>query len=100
MRIAANLIACSLTLASAYFLYAESTATRRLEAKIQAAELRREKLETDISVLRAERAHLARPARIEPAAKAMGMRLPATDDYIEFNRLLADGPAPSPQQAR
>ncbi len=100
MRIAANLVACTLTLASAYFLYAETSATRRLEAQVQAAEQRREKLESDIAVLRAERAHLARPARIEPAAKTLGMRLPAAGDYIELDRLLADGGPPGRQPAR
>ncbi len=100
MRIAANLVACALTLASAYFLYAESSATRRLEAQVQAAEQRREKLEADIAVLRAERAHLARPGRIEPVAKALGLRLPAAGEYVELDHLLANGHTSIAKQAR
>lgn len=100
MRIAANLVACTLTLASAYFLYAESSATRRLEAQVHAAEQRREKLEADIAVLRAERAHLARPARIEPAATALGLRLPTVGDYAELSQLLARGPGSAAKQAK
>ena len=89
MRIAANAFACALTLASAYFLYAESTQTRRLEAQVQTADRQRERLEGDVAVLRAERAWLARPARIEPAAKALGLRQPAAGEYVELDRLHA-----------
>jgi|LNFM01.1.fsa_nt_gb cell division protein FtsL len=100
MRIAANLVACTLTLASAYFLYAESSATRRLEAQVHAAEHRREKIEADIAVLRAERAHLARPGRIEPAARALGLRLPNASEYVELEHLLASGRTPAAPHAK
>ncbi len=100
MRIAANLVACTLTLASAYFLYAESSATRRLEAQVHATESRREKLEADIAVLRAERAHLARPSRIEPAAAALGLRLPTAGEYVELSHLLARPPGSAAKQAK
>lgn len=100
MRIAANLAACTLTLASAYFLYAGTTATRRLEARVQAAERQRERLESDIAVLKAERAHLARPERIEPAARALGMRQPEASDYIDLEQLLAARRPASPAPTR
>lgn len=73
MRIAATGAALVLTVASAITLYAESTATRRLEADVQAAERERDRLESEITVLRAERAFLTRPERIEPAARALGL---------------------------
>jgi cell division protein FtsL len=90
MRMWANLLAISLMLASAWFLYAEGSATRRLEAQVQAAERQRERLEGDIAVLRAERAFLARPQRIEPAAKALGLRLPEGGDYVRLDYLVPD----------
>lgn len=99
MRIAATTFASALTIASAYMLYAEVTATRRLEAQVQSAERRRERLESDISVLKAERAFLARPSRIEPAAKALGMRPPLAGEHIELEALLA-GAAADPLERR
>ncbi len=78
MRIAATGFALALTLASAFVLYSESTVTRRLETQVQGAERQRERLEGEIAALKAERAHLARPARIEPAARALGLR-PASE---------------------
>ena len=41
MRIVATAAAVALTIASAVALYAESTATRKLEAKLQSAERQR-----------------------------------------------------------
>lgn len=81
MRLGATSAAVGLTLMSAYFLYAESTGTRRLEQRVQASERERDKLETEIAVLRAERAWLLRPGRIEPAARALGMRPAQAGDY-------------------
>lgn len=92
MRIAATASACALSLASAWFLYAEGSATRRLEAKVQAAERQRERLENDIAVLKAERAWLARPGRIETAAKALGLRQPTAEDQVDLDTLLRGGP--------
>ena len=97
MRVLATGAALLLTLASAVVLYAESTATRRLESKVHAAERQRDRLESDIAVLRAERAFLSRPERIEPAAKALGMRPPLPGQITEAGRLaeaLAEPPRP------
>jgi cell division protein FtsL len=88
MRIAATALAGALTLASAWVLYAEGSATRRLEAQVQAAERQRERLESEITVLKAERAWLSRPARIEPAAKALGLRPPVAGEHVEMGALL------------
>lgn len=98
MRLAANLVAVALMLASAYLLYAQVSATRRLENRVQTAERLRERTENDIAVLKAEREHLARPARIEPAARALGMIQPTRNDYISLDALLQHaGDAPSPR---
>ena len=102
MRIAATTFAGALTLASAWVLYAESSVTRRLEARVQAAERQRERLESDIAVLKADRAYLSRPGRIEPAAKALGLRTPEAGQQIGLDELLEAGsgapPAPIQRQ--
>ena len=93
MRIATTTVfASALTLASAWVLYAEGSATRRLESNVQAAERQRERLDSDITVLKAERAWLSRPSRIEPAAKALGMRAPLPGEHIDLELLLGGGP--------
>ena len=63
-----------LALASAIVLYGLSYDTRLIEAEVTAAERSSERLRADISVMRAERAHLARPERIEPIARSLGLR--------------------------
>ena len=100
MRIAATTFASALTLASAYVLYSEGSATRRLEAQVQAAERQRERLESDIAVLKAERAHLARPGRIEPAAKALGLRPPEADEHVQLESLLVGSPVDPVERRR
>lgn len=103
MQIAATSIACALTLASAYVLYAEAVETRRLEAQVSASERQRDRLESEIAVLKAERAYLARPTRIEPAARALGMRPPIASDYATFDDVVrppASSAAGAPGPAR
>ena len=91
MKIAATISACALTLASAYVLYAEGMETRRLEAHVQSTERQRERLESEIAVLKADRAYLARPARIEPAARALGLRPPVATDYTTLEAIERNG---------
>lgn len=62
-----------LALASAFLLYGLSYDTRLMEQRVHAAERTAERTRSEISVLRAERAHLARPERIEPLARAQGL---------------------------
>ncbi len=100
MRIAATVTAIGLTIASAYFLYSESVATRRLEARVQQAERLRDGLESEIAVLKAERAYLSRPGRIEPAARALGMRPPVAGDYIELSAVVRAGEVADPTPDR
>ena len=66
--------AAFLVLASALLLYGLSYDTRLIEAGVAASERNAERLRADIAVMRAERAHLARPDRIEPIARSLGLR--------------------------
>ncbi len=63
-----------LAIASAFLLYSLNYESRLLEAKVQAQEQFAESVRGDIAVLKAERAHLARPERIEPLARAQGLK--------------------------
>jgi cell division protein FtsL len=77
MRIV-NIAALLLALASAFLLYGLSYDTRMIEGRLQSREREAERARADIAVLRAERAHLARPERIEPLARGLGLEpLPA-----------------------
>ena len=69
-----TLAACFLALSSACLLYGLSYDTRFAEARVQSAERTAERLRGDIAILKAERAHLSRPDRIEPLARAQGLR--------------------------
>ncbi len=62
-----------LALASAFLLYGLNYETRRIEANLQMLERAADKAKTDIAILKAERAHLARPERIEPLARTYGL---------------------------
>ncbi len=73
--------AAFLAISSAFLLYGLSYDTRLIEARVAAQERLAERARSDISVLKAERAHLARPDRIEPLARAQGL-VPATDTQI------------------
>jgi cell division protein FtsL len=73
--------ALMLTLASAFVLYSSNYDTRQLEARVEQQERAIEKTRGDIAVLKAERAHLARPGRIEPLARSLGLG-PATEQQL------------------
>ncbi len=68
-----NLAAFLLALSSAFLLYGLNYDTRLMETALQAREREAERARTDIAVLRAERAHLSRPERIEPLARNQGL---------------------------
>lgn len=61
-------------LASAFLLYSLNYDSRLLEATLQVKEKHAAELRSDLAVLKAERAHLARPDRIEPLARANGLK--------------------------
>ena len=73
--------ALCLTLASAILLYGINYDTRLLENRVEAQEAAIDQARDDIAVLKAERAHLARPDRIEPIARAQGLR-PASEQQM------------------
>lgn len=68
-----NLFLLLTALASAIALYVLKYDTRRMEARVRSLEWTVEKLKGDIARLEAEHAHLARPERIEPLARALGL---------------------------
>ena len=88
-----NWILMLLTLASAVWLYAVKYDTRRLELRVQAQERALEKLENDVSVLEAERAHLARPERLEPLAREQGLVPLSGSQYLRVGSDAASPPA-------
>lgn len=69
----AAVAAVLLAVASAFVLYAVTYETRRLEQHVAAQARAIEKTRLDIAVLRAERAYLARPERIEEMARKIGL---------------------------
>ena len=73
--------AAFLALSSAFLVYGLNYDTRLIEARVQAQELTAEKMRSDIAVLKADRAHLGRPERIEPLARAQGLR-PITEKQL------------------
>ena len=90
-----------LTVASAFVLYSSNYDTRQLEASVTEQERAIEKARGDIAVLKAERAHLGRPERIEPLAQVLGLgpaseqQLAATPDDALARALAApEGAAP------
>jgi len=68
-----NVVAVLLALSSAFLLYGLNYDTRMIERSLHAREREAEGARADIAVLRAERAHLARPERIEPLARGLGL---------------------------
>ena len=73
------------TLGVAFTLYAIKYDTRRLELRVQAQERALEQAETDVTVLRAERAYLARPERLEPLARLIGLAPIASSQYLRLD---------------
>ena len=92
-----------LTIASAFVLYSSNYDTRQLEARVTEQERAIEKARSDIAVLKAERAHLGRPDRIEPLARGLGLgpaseqQLAATPDEA-LARALGAQDAPLPRR--
>lgn len=77
-----SVAAMALTIASAFGLYQIKYDTRQLEAKLQAGERAIEKMEGDIAVLKAEKAYLARPERIEALARKQGLGPVGGHQYV------------------
>lgn len=77
-----TLAACFLTLSSAFLLYGLTYDTRLIESRVQRAERSADRARADISLLRAERAHLSRPERIEPLARAQGLQPSQVGQFV------------------
>lgn len=84
-------VAVGLALACAFILYTVSYDTRELDRAVQSQEHQRERLRSDIAVLKAERAYLSRPERIEPLARAMGFVPARGEQYVDLESLSAGG---------
>jgi cell division protein FtsL len=93
MHRAINLVLMAATLASAVALYMIKNDTRRLEARVHAQERALERARNDVTVLVAERAHLARPERLEPLARALGMAPIASGQYLRLDAGREGGPS-------
>jgi len=91
-----NLFLLLFALASAFAVYALKYDARRLEVRVQAQERAVERLEGDITVLKAEYAHLGRPERIEPLARNLGLAPVSSRQYL---RLDADRRGPEASAA-
>lgn len=76
-------------LLSAFTLYAINQETRGLIEKNQHLAQEVETLKRDNAILRAERAHLMRPERLEPYARTLGMRPIAGRQFISRGELNA-----------
>jgi cell division protein FtsL len=81
--------AAFLALSSAFLLYGLNYDTRRLEARVQTQERLADKARSDIAVLKADRAHLARPERIEPLARGLGLQ-PPTEKQLARDQAAPD----------
>lgn len=99
MRVA-TIVSALLALASAFVLYVLSYDTRRMERAVAARERAADQARTDITTLKAERAYLTRPERIEPLARALGMRpigeRQLADEFALDGRRAADAAATDP----
>lgn len=80
-------VSIAIMLVSAVALYAINTDTRQLEADVARQEDALEKARQDIAVMRAEAAHLSRPERIAPAARALGLRPADPGQFADPSRL-------------
>jgi len=96
MQRALNWILMLATLAATVGLYWIKYDTRMLEARVEGQERALEKAEEDVRVLTAERAHLARPERLEPLARALGLAPIGAGQYLRLDE--RPGPAPPTAQ--
>ena len=96
-----SIVAAFMTLGAAFALYSLKYDTRRVEIAVQGKERALEKLEADIAILKAERAYLARPDRIEKMARKQGLGPIREQQYVEIGEAVAtDAPARPDQQKR
>jgi cell division protein FtsL len=85
-------LALAASLVSAVSLYAIGHRTRQLADRTIDMSRKVQNLEREIAVLRAERAYLLRPARIEPLARELGLG-PIDGEQFTSVEALARAPA-------
>jgi len=81
-----TLSAVFMALSSAFLLYALSAETRQLEEQVAVQEKELAAARRDVAVLKADRAHLARPERIAPMARAMGLDDPRPAQLVDASQ--------------
>jgi cell division protein FtsL len=89
-------ISMLLALGSAFALYGIDYSTRNLESRVIGLERAAATATATINALRAERAHLARPERIEPVARALGMAPPNVRQFVTIEQLIQHMPPAAP----
>jgi cell division protein FtsL len=96
-----NFLLMLVAVASAFALYVLKYDTRRMEARVQALERMAARLQGEIALLEAQHAHLARPERIEPMARALGLAPISPRQYLRLKAsapVAAESLAPAPSQ--
>lgn len=88
---AINVAAILAVLGAVTGLYGLKYETRRIETRVQRLERAAEKAEADIAVLKAERAYLARPERIEKLARLQGLEPVREHQYLRIGEAYVDG---------
>jgi cell division protein FtsL len=83
-------ISMLLALGSAFALYGIDYSTRSLETRVTGLERAASSAEAQINALKAERAHLSRPERIEPLARGLGMAPPTARQFVTIEQLTQD----------
>lgn len=74
-------VSVMMSITSAVALYMLGNETRRLEISVRSQVKQADNLRGEISVLKAERTFLARPERIAPLARALGLGPARPDQY-------------------
>ncbi len=74
--------AVAAALVSAFALYGINYRSRQIASDNQRLEREIVRLKRDIQMMRAERTYLARPARLAPLARQLGMRPVSGDQFV------------------
>ena len=90
MRRTFMFLAIGAALVSAFALYTVSYQTRGIADDNERMEGEIARLNRDIAILRAERAYLMRPERIEPLARNLGMRPIRGNQFMSASELPAN----------
>jgi cell division protein FtsL len=93
-----NLFLLLAAIVSVFALYVLKYDTRRMEVRVRALERIAQELQGEIARLKAEHAHLARPERIEPMARALGLAPIGPHQYLRLGAR-SGGAAESPASA-